>query len=179
MKLQIILTLGLLVAHQLSAQEKVNAYDKTLSLRIVYSPDTGGAFSITLKNLTKSKMHLGLNTKEIEGDFTIQDDKDGKNSFCDKNYLRKRLTGVIFSGTCEVKANEEITWAVKLRDLVYVWSDKTVTQESLSGKAVGLTLNRVSVLQVGKQSIPLKLSSNVVRIPNIEQAPSNGDKPSN
>ncbi len=152
------------------ASEESADYAKKLSLAIDYHVADGGTLIVTLKNSSAEKLELMLNDKEIEGSFTTEG--DDKEKFYDKDYLRKLLTSVWFSGVCELERNGEMKWTLKLEELVYSGADdKPVTPQSIAGKSISLSLDRLAVIPtVGKGNIPILIQSNTLKIPKIEQA---------
>ncbi|MBK1884716.1 hypothetical protein JIN85_20055 [Luteolibacter pohnpeiensis] len=150
------------------ASDKVIDYAKALSLVIAYDSAGGGSISVILKNSSTEKLELILNDKEIEGRFSIEGGQD-KDNFYDKDYLRKLLTSHWFSGHRELKSNGEIKWTARLEELVYP-HDTPVTPQSIAGKSVSLSLDRLAVIPgVRKGNIPVKIQSNTLEIPKIEQ----------
>ncbi len=149
------------------ASDEVVDYSKVLSLGIDYNSAGGGSFVVILKNSSTEKLELILNVKEIEGRFSIEGGED-KNSFYDKDYLRKLLTSRWFSGHRELEGDGEIKWTARLEELVYP-QDTPVTPQSIAGKSVTLSLDRLAVIPgVGKGNIPVKIQSNTLEIPKIE-----------
>jgi len=139
-------------------------YSKSLSLTLAYSPAKNGSFVVILKNTSKRELDLMLNTREVEGEFNVFEGKEKVPSFFDKDYLRKCLTSMWFSGVSKLKPDAEIKWTVPLDELVYFGAgDKPVTRGSLSGKSISLNLDKLGVFPAsGKSIIHVKARSAIL-----------------
>ncbi len=172
MHLYIIITLIALCGFaSAAADKKSQAYKKAMSLTMSYDSKEQGILTVTLTNISDSKLDLMLNTKEVEGEFKRDGSKEKGDSFYDKDYLRKLLTSQWTSGFCELEPQKNVTWTVKLDELVYFSTDrKPVTHASLAGKTFSLTLDRLAVFPAPNESNEyVDLRSNTVTIPKIEQ----------
>ena len=172
MRLHIIITLIALCGFtSAAADKKGQAYKKAMSLTMSYDSKDQGILTVTLTNISDSKLDLMLNTTEVEGEFKIDDSKEKEGSFYDNDYLRKLLTSQWISVFCKLEPKKNVTWTVKLDDLVYFSTDrKPVTHANLAGKTFSLTLDRLAVFPAPNETnVYVDLRSNAVTIPKIEQ----------
>ena len=163
-----LLSSGLLAVASLvltSGSDPKPDYTKAFSLTLAYDPENGGSFLVVLKNISKDEFELALATKEVEGEFLVEQEGSKWVSLTNKEYSRKAMTGRWSSGPARLKSGEEVKWTEPL-DGLKPFGQPTVTAKDLSGKTVQLNLERIAVIPgVGKSSIPFKLKSNVIKIP--------------
>ena len=69
------------------------SYEKSFSLRLTYKTNKwndGGVFVVTLENVSKIDLSVMLDSEVLEGEFSILSGKGKGESFCDRDYLRRR-----------------------------------------------------------------------------------------
>lgn len=144
-----------------------NPYAKSFSLTIAYQNEGEGRFLVTLKNISDKKLDLMLDTKQVEGTFSVTVGEAVISEFRDKEYQKWLLSVLWFSGKAELQPEAEVKWTVKLDELVYSGKrDGAVTKESIMGKTISLRLDRLDVFPVpGESNVSVKISSNAVKIP--------------